>query len=62
METYTDGSQAKKPLYFNYEYSQERTCEKHQQDGRQTKTDAKLPASARPGWSARTPTQSTPFT
>jgi len=39
-----------------------RTCEKHQQDGRPTKTEAKLPASARPGWSARTLTQSTPFT
>ena len=63
METYTDGSQAKEPLYFlTMNICRRRTCEKHQQDGRQTKTDAKLPASARPGWSARTLTQSTPFT
>lgn len=62
METYTDGSQAKEPLYFNYEYLQEKNLRKHQQDGRQTKTEARLLASARPGWSARTPAQSTPFT
>jgi len=49
-------------VLLNYEYLQEKNLRKHQQDGRQTKTDAKLPASARPGWSARTPTQSTPFT
>ena len=42
-------------VLLNYEYLQEKNLQKHQQDGRQTKTDAKLPASARPGWSARTP-------
>ena len=28
METYTDGSQAKEPLYFNYEYLQEKNLRK----------------------------------
>jgi hypothetical protein len=28
MATYTDGSQAKEPLYFNYEYLQEKNLRK----------------------------------
>ncbi len=51
---YTDESQVKSLCTLTMNICRKRTCENtYKMDG-PTKTEARLPASARPGWSART--------
>ena len=62
MATYTDGSQVKEPLYFNYEYLQEKNLRKHQQNGRPHKDWSQVARERASRMERAHPSQSTPFT